>query len=102
MISHEGSAAPKGDKIQALLRRKDRLAFRFFAVTMVMYFGLILLASFQPELLARPIIAGGNISVGWPIGTAVLIGPWALTVIFVISSNRSDKQVSAMLQGATQ
>lgn len=97
-----GSAAPKGDEIQPLLGRKDKLAFRFFAITMVMYFGLILVASFQPELLARPIVVGGSISIGWPIGAAVLIGPWLLTVIFVITSNRIDEQVSAMLQGATQ
>lgn len=99
---YEGSAASKGDEMQMLLDRKDKLAFRFFAVTMVMYFGLILVASFWPELLARPIVAGGSISAGWPIGAVVLISPWLLTVIFVITSNRSDEQVSAMLQGATQ
>ncbi|MDH0126854.1 DUF485 domain-containing protein [Brucella pituitosa] len=102
MGMYECSAAPKGDDVQALLRRKDKLAFRFFAITMVMYFGLILVASFQPELLARPVVVGGSISVGWPIGAVALIGPWLLTVIFAITSNRSDEQVSAMLRGAKQ
>ena len=44
-----------------------------FGVTMTLFFGLILVVAFRPELLATPIGPGRDTSIGWPIGAALIV-----------------------------
>lgn len=74
-------------KYQELLRRRNRISFSFFAITLVIYAGFILTLAFDPELFGRPI---GNLtmSIGVLTATLVLISASILVSLYVYISNK--------------
>ncbi len=89
-------------RFQALTRRRARLTWTFFGLTMAAFFGLILVATFHPALLATPLATGGTTSIGWPIGAAVIVCSWALTVLFVRRTNAETEIIRQIIVEATR
>jgi len=87
-------------RFREIADRRNRLAWTLFAITMVLYFGLILTATFAPAVLSAPIAAGSPVTLGWPIGAAVIIFPWLLTIYYVRQTNAEGRAMSTIVTEA--
>ena len=72
-------------RIQALARRRTRLATRLTATMMVLYFGFILLIAFNKPLMGT--LLGSGLSVGILAGALVIVASWLLTWVYVRWAN---------------
>lgn len=65
---------------------RTRLGWSLTAVMLAIYFGFILLLAFSPATLARP-FSGGVMTVGIPVGVAIIVAAVVLTGIYVRQAN---------------
>jgi uncharacterized membrane protein (DUF485 family) len=73
-------------KLEALASARARIAGALTAVTMLLYFGFILLIAFDKELLATLVAPG--LSLGILLGALVIVASWGLTYVYVRWANR--------------
>jgi uncharacterized membrane protein (DUF485 family) len=73
-------------KFHELVRKRSALAWKLSAAMLLIYFGFILLVGYAPKFLGMP-IAGGVITVGIPVGLAVILSAFALTGFYVHRAN---------------
>ncbi len=72
---------------RALTTRRSRFAWTLAAIMFVVFYGFILLVAFAPEVLATKIAPGATLSIGWPIGAAIIVLAWVLTAVYVRRAN---------------
>jgi uncharacterized membrane protein (DUF485 family) len=78
-----------------LVARRWRMSMILTAALFVLYYGYILLIATNKPFLARRI--AGAMTIGIPLGAAVIVGAWALTAIYVIWANRHyDDEVARL------
>ncbi|MEM5432250.1 DUF485 domain-containing protein [Cupriavidus oxalaticus] len=70
-----------------LIHGRTRLGWSLTLIMLAVYFGFILLLAFSPATLGTP-IAGGVMTVGIPVGVAVIVAAVLLTAIYVHRANR--------------
>jgi uncharacterized membrane protein (DUF485 family) len=73
-------------ELRALAARRMRIALVLTALTMLTYFGFILLVAFDKPLLAKVVAPG--LSVGIALGAVVIVVAWVLTGVYVFWANR--------------
>ena len=79
--------------------KRSRFAYLLTAIVMASYYGMMMLVAFAPEVLRTPISEGGMLTIGVPIGAAIIIGSWLLTGWYVRTANRDfDSLSSALLE----
>jgi uncharacterized membrane protein (DUF485 family) len=88
-------------RFRAITDRRNRLAWTLFGITMALYFSLILTATFNPAALSAPLYVGSTVTVGWPLGAAVIVIPWFLTIYYVRQTNADGQAMSAVVSEAT-
>lgn len=69
-----------------MLARRWRVSLVLTALLFLLYYGYILLIAVNRELLSQRI--GEVVTIGIPLGAAVIIGAWALTAAYVVWANR--------------
>ncbi len=69
-----------------LVTTRWRVSLTLTAALFLMYYGYVLLIATNKPLLARRI--GDVVTLGIPLGVAVILGAWALTAIYVVWANR--------------
>ncbi len=74
--------------------KRSRFAYLLTAIVMASYYGMMALVAFAPEVLRTPISEGGMLTIGVPIGAAIIIGSWLLTGWFVSRSNGEFDQMN--------
>jgi len=74
-------------KFRELVSKRTRFAWTLSVIVLVMYFGFIALIAFDKALLAAPLAAGLNMTVGFPLGVGVILGAIILTGIYVYRAN---------------
>lgn len=79
-----------------LAGRKNRISLILTAVTLVIYYGFILLIAFKRDLFAEKI--AGNVTFGIGLGIGVIIACWLLTGIYVRWANQRYDAMVARLQ----
>lgn len=72
---------------QTLVRRRTRFAWTLTAIMLVVFYGYVMVVAFKPELLGVPMAEGMTLSIGFPIGAAIIILSWLLTAIYVRRAN---------------
>lgn len=92
----------QGDpRYRALARRRRRLSYMLTAAMLVIYYGFILTLAFWPEQLGQPIAEGSAISIGLPLGAAVIVAAVALTCIYVARANAAhDRHMREIVEAA--
>ena len=70
-----------------LSKRRARLAWSLAALTLGIYYAYMLLIMLAPALLHQALNAGGVLSVGVPVGAAIIVSTWALTGYYVYKAN---------------
>lgn len=83
------------DRAKALLESPDfrklvaerwRVSLTLTAALFLLYYGYVLLIALNKPLLARRV--GDVVTLGIPVGVAVILGAWVLTASYVIWANR--------------
>lgn len=97
MTNGPNAIIARDPRFQEVAARRNRLAWTLFAITMILYFGLVLTATLNPGALARPITPGGTTAIGWPIGAAVIIVPWLLTIVYVRRANADGREMNRIV-----
>lgn len=73
-------------KFSELIRKRSAFQWTLSIVMLAIYFGFILIVAFHKETLAIS-LAGGTMTIGIPIGVAVIFSAFVLTGIYVRRAN---------------
>ena len=87
---------------QILVKRRGRLAAILSAVVLVSYYSFMMVVAFAPGLLAKPLGEGMTLSIGIPIGAAIIIVSWLLTGLYSHFANGEFEQINNELVKETQ
>ncbi|MGF1526952.1 MAG: DUF485 domain-containing protein [Candidatus Competibacterales bacterium] len=87
---------------QELVSKRTRFAWQLSAVMLVIYFGFILTIAFVPNLLATPLYEGSVISVGIPVGVAIILIAFALTGLYVARANGEFERMTKAIKQDTK
>ena len=74
-------------EFKQLVSRRWRVSAIASACLFLLYYGYILLVGTNKALLSRRI--SGAMTLGIPLGAAVIVGAWILTAAYVVWANRS-------------
>ena len=90
-------------KFHALVKSRNRLMWILFSLTLILFFGFALLATFVPSVFGIPLWKGAATTIGIPFGIAVMTLPFVLTGIYVHQANRDfDKRTEEILDEASK
>lgn len=69
-------------KFHELVRRRTRLAVTLSVIVMGAYYCFMMVVAFAPNILRTPLSEGGNLTVGVPVGAAIIVVSWLLTGLY--------------------
>ena len=84
-------------KFHQLAQSRSRLAWSLSAAVLGVYFLFMATVAFAPAWLHQPLAEGSPLSVGLPIGAAVILFSWLLTGWYVRCANTRFDALSAEL-----
>lgn len=85
-------------KFRELVTKRTRLAWMLTGAMLVIYFGFIAIVAFAPEWLG--IFISGAVTLGIPIGLAVIAAVFVLTGLYVHRANSEfDRLTREILEG---
>ncbi len=84
-------------KFQELVARRGRFAALLSAIVLVGYYGFMMVVAFNPGLLHRPLAEGSVLTVGMPVGAAIIIVSWILTGLYVRRANSDFDRINAQV-----
>ena len=79
-----------------LASRKNRISLILTSVTLVIYYGFVLLIAFKRDVFAAKVT--GNVTFGIVLGIGVILSCWLLTGIYVRWANHKYDAMVARLQ----
>ena len=80
-----------------LAKKRTGFALTLTGIVMAAYYALMMLVAFAPDVLHKPISEGGTLTIGIPIGAAIIIGGWLLTGWFVSRANGEFDQLNEQI-----
>lgn len=83
-IYEKVKADPKYHELRA---RRSRFAWTLAAVVLTTYYGFMMIVAFKPDLVRVPLGDGFALTIGFPIGAAIIIGAWVLTGVYIRRAN---------------
>jgi uncharacterized membrane protein (DUF485 family) len=79
-----------------LVARKNRFSILLTVITLVIYYGFILLIAFNRDVFASKV--SGNVTFGILLGIGVILSCWVLTGVYVRWANQKYDAMVARLQ----
>ncbi len=79
-----------------LVSRKNRFSIKLTIITLVIYYGFILLVAFKRGLFSAKVV--GDIPFGILLGITVIIACWVLTGVYVRWANNKYDAMVARIQ----
>jgi uncharacterized membrane protein (DUF485 family) len=76
-------------KYQELVSTRSRYAWTLSILMLLVYYSFIMTIAFKPELLAVPLSDGSVISVGIPVGIAIILFSFFITGLYVYRANHT-------------
>lgn len=89
-------------KFRKLEKVRSRLAWLLSAVVLAAYYGLMIAVAFFPGVLHVPVAEGRAITVGVPIGAAVIVLSWLLTGLYVYRANTTFDELNEQILSETR
>lgn len=87
-------------RFQQLVARRTRFTLSLFLLILAMFYGYIALVSFWPELIARRLAQGSNMTVGVAAGAFLFVFFCALSAFYVYRANGEfDRLTQALVAG---
>lgn len=74
-------------KFQELVARRGRFAWTLSLITLVLFYGFILVVAFNPMSLGQPIAEGSRWTVGVTVELFMFVFFWVLTAVYVKRAN---------------
>ena len=69
-----------------LEQKRNKLGWTLSAITLVIYYGFILVVAFSPSTLATP-LGGMTMTLGLPVGVGIILASIIMTGIYVRRAN---------------
>lgn len=82
-------------KFKALELRRGRFAAILSAIVLVGYYGFMMIVAFAPSILHKPMSEGSVMTVGFPVGVAIIVISWLLTGLYVWRANGEFDRINA-------
>jgi uncharacterized membrane protein (DUF485 family) len=82
---------------QQLVKERTRLAWTLSIAILVVYYGYIMLLAFNPEFFTT-IVSGEYVSIGFPIGVAIIVFSFLLTGYYVKKANDDFDELTAKIK----
>lgn len=80
-----------------LCASRSRFAWTLSLIMVVIYMGFILLVAFAGDFMATPLASDSVMTIGLPIGVAVMLSAVVLTAIYVWKANTSFDELNRRL-----
>lgn len=87
MSSQAYEKVKQNPRFAELVARRSRFALMLTALVLGSYYCFVAVVAFAPDLLRIPVMEGGTLTVGVPIGAVIIIGSWLLTGWYVKRAN---------------
>ena len=84
-------------KFQRLTRQRAFLAWSLSGAVLAVYYSFIMVVAFAPAWLHLPLYDGSHLSLGMPIGVAIILLSWLLTAWYVNTANTRFDALSAQI-----
>lgn len=81
-------------KFAELVRRRGRLAALLSFAVLGAYYAFMMVVAFFPALLSTPLGEGSALTVGMPIGAAIIVVSWLLTGVYSRFANGPFEQLN--------
>lgn len=93
----------ESSEFKALVVKRGRVSIVLLLLLFACYYGFVLLIGFDKPFLAQKLSEAGATTLGIPLGVAVILASWLLTVIYVVWANTiydpEVKRLRALLLG---
>ncbi|WP_298009601.1 DUF485 domain-containing protein [uncultured Aquabacterium sp.] len=66
---------------------RNRLAVTLSVLVLGAYYGFMAIVAFAPGIFGQPLFAGSTLTLGIPVGAALIVGSWLLTGWYVRCAN---------------
>lgn len=73
-------------QFQELVRERTRFGWVLTILTLIIYFGFIVLVAFAPSVLGQP-LSDGVTTLGIPLGVGIIVAAFILTGLYVARAN---------------
>ena len=84
-------------KYAELTGKRNAFAIMLSVITLIMYFGFILMIAFGKEVLGTPIAEGMVTTVGLPLGVVIILCSVLLTGIYVRRANSEFDELTRQI-----
>ena len=74
-------------KFQELVRKRSRVSWSMFFIVTTVYYLLMGTVAFYPAALRTQINPDSVVTIGWPLGAAVIVVSWLLTGLYIRKAN---------------
>lgn len=81
---------------QKLVRSRTRFSLVLTALTLVIYFGFVLLVAFAPGWLGQS-LSGGATTIGIPLGVGIIVAAFVLTGVYIARANTTYDNLTQRL-----
>lgn len=86
----------RNPKFVELVQARKSLGWTLSIVTLIVYFGFILLIAFDPKLLGAK-IGSGVMTIGMPIGLIVIVVTFLLVGVYVRKANATYDELTRQI-----
>jgi uncharacterized membrane protein (DUF485 family) len=87
MTKEQVQAIKHNPKYQELVSKRSKFAWTLTIVTLVVYYAFILVIAFSPETLGAKVSPDAMMTVGIPVGIAIIVFAFGMTGIYVRRAN---------------
>ncbi len=84
-------------KFRQLVRMRSSLSWTMFFIVISMYYLLMITVAFNPTALSGVISEGSVVTIGWPLGAAVIVLSWLLTGLYIYRANNTIEPLNDAL-----
>ena len=81
-------------KFKELVTQRGRLAYLLSFIVLGSYYSFMMVVAFAPELLRIPLWKDSALTVGTPIGTAIVVVSWLLTGLYSYFANNMFEKLN--------
>lgn len=77
----------KNPKFNELVRRRGSFAWTLSFITLIFFYGFVMLVAFKPEVIGSPLGEGSQFTFGVVLELGMFIGFWLMTWLYVRRAN---------------
>ncbi|MEK7991892.1 MAG: DUF485 domain-containing protein [Thiotrichaceae bacterium] len=85
-------------KYEELVSKRTSFGWMLSIIMLIIYYAFILVIAFNPSVLGTPISDDSVITIGIPIGIAIIVSAFILTGIYVVRANGEFDQLSSQIK----